>query len=100
MSEPGTSGPAPPSSAGSTKLKLRPALQAEAIRIPQGGLRTFRPSAFWFCSLGASFKVVESLEVVSTFLSSVSVSGSSDCRLFCLGPTYSVHHMLRGEHRR
>lgn len=97
MSEPGTSGPTPPSSAGSAKLKLRPALQAEAIRLPRGVLRTFRPSPFRFCSLGASFKVVESLEVVSAFLSSVSVSGSRDRRLLCLVPTYSEHHMVRGE---
>lgn len=99
MSEPGTSGPTPLSSVGSAKLKLRPALQAEAIRLPRGVLRTFRPSPFRFCSLGASFKVVESLEVVSAFLSSVSVSGSRDRRLLCLVPTYSEHHMVRGETR-
>lgn len=59
-------------------------------------LRTFRPSPFRFCSLGASFKVVESLEEVSTLLSSVSVSSSSDLRLLCLVPTYSVHRVVGG----
>lgn len=98
MSEPGTSGPTPPSSAGKAQAKAGPS--GRGIRIPQGVLRTFRPSPLRFCSLGASFKVVESLEVVSTFLSSVSVSGSSDRRLLCLVPTYSEHHRVRGGHRR
>lgn len=57
-------------------------------------LPTFRPSAFRFCSLGASLKTAEFLEEVSTLLSSVSVS--IDLRLFCLVPTYRACHMIEG----